>query len=272
METYFSLGCYRSIDEAKDVTYNNGIVHPSRECPAFHDLIYMAKGQWEIFCCGEAYTVCEGDVIILPAGYPHTGKKACANGTRTLYIHIFPVSGDSNGEEEQPDDKTSRLQISNVVHCQNNAVVRSLFEEVILLEESDLPEKKDMQSVLVQSLFCMLNKSWKQSSLRNHDIVQICIDILNSTPEVIFKEKEMAQRLYISTKTLRAGFRRMYGKTFYQYQLDYKLSKVCSYLTNDADATLSEIAGNLGFCDEFHLSKLFKKKYGISPNQYRKRQ
>ncbi|MBC5757173.1 AraC family transcriptional regulator [Blautia sp. BX19] len=31
----------------------------------------------------------------------------------------------------------------------------------------------------------------------------------------------------------------------------------------------SVAAINYGFCDEFHLSKAFKKHFGLSPSQYR---
>jgi two-component system response regulator YesN len=35
------------------------------------------------------------------------------------------------------------------------------------------------------------------------------------------------------------------------------------------DAPLKEIAAELGFCDEFHFSKLFKRRTGLSPSAYR---
>ena len=73
-----------------------------------------------------------------------------------------------------------------------------------------------------------------------------------------------------SGKTLRLSFLSRFGKTFYQYQLDSKLGQVCIYLLEYPNMRLNEIAYILGFCDEFHMSKVFKKKYGVSPNLYRK--
>ena len=80
----------------------------------------------------------------------------------------------------------------------------------------------------------------------------------------------MSKLIYISGKTLRSSFFSRFGKTFYQYQLDSKLSQVCIYLQDYPNMRLNEIAYILGFCDEFHMSKVFKKKYGVSPNQYKK--
>jgi transcriptional regulator GlxA family with amidase domain len=38
-----------------------------------------------------------------------------------------------------------------------------------------------------------------------------------------------------------------------------------------ADLSLEMIAGALGFCDAFHLSKAFKACHGLSPAAYRAR-
>ena len=38
----------------------------------------------------------------------------------------------------------------------------------------------------------------------------------------------------------------------------------------EPDLKLHEISAAFGFHDEFHMSKAFKQKYGISPQEYRK--
>ena len=42
-------------------------------------------------------------------------------------------------------------------------------------------------------------------------------------------------------------------------------------LVNHPDIKVYEVAYELGFCDEFHLSKAFKNKFGISPNSCKKK-
>ena len=61
----------------------------------------------------------------------------------------------------------------------------------------------------------------------------------------------------------------VYHQTFYAWQMEQKLEAVCQSLHNHPDITLKEIAVNFGFCDEFHLSRAFKKKYGVSPKYMR---
>lgn len=53
-----------------------------------------------------------------------------------------------------------------------------------------------------------------------------------------------------------------------QYRLTRRMEHAAARLRAD-DAPLKEIASELGFCDEFHFSKLFKRRTGLSPSAYR---
>ena len=51
--------------------------------------------------------------------------------------------------------------------------------------------------------------------------------------------------------------------------METKLEMVRDFLIHQPDAKLHEAALNFGFYDEFHLSKAFKKQYGVSPSKFR---
>ncbi|MGU3374995.1 helix-turn-helix domain-containing protein [Chryseobacterium sp. M5A1_1a] len=64
-------------------------------------------------------------------------------------------------------------------------------------------------------------------------------------------------------------FKQQTGISYQDYVLDYRLKLVETYLKYSS-TRLSEIAYDLQFSDESHLSKLFKKYRGITPGEYRK--
>lgn len=88
----------------------------------------------------------------------------------------------------------------------------------------------------------------------------------NSIP----KNYEIAGALNVSVKTAENSFKKAYGTTIHQYILSKKIAKAKFQILNFPDIKLYEIAENLGFYNEFHLSKVFKKIVGVSPAQYKR--
>ncbi|MEH6421847.1 AraC family transcriptional regulator [Pseudomonas sp. CGJS7] len=74
----------------------------------------------------------------------------------------------------------------------------------------------------------------------------------------------------LSTHRLLIAFRGAFGVTPIQYVLGERLRRVCLRLRGSAD-DIASIAVECGFSSHSHLSAVFKKRYGISPKQYRQR-
>ena len=72
-----------------------------------------------------------------------------------------------------------------------------------------------------------------------------------------------------SQTTLSREFRKHMGKTLIAYINDLKLNYACNQLKH-TDLSILAISSSLGFDSLSHFSHLFKKKYGITPLQYRK--
>lgn len=81
--------------------------------------------------------------------------------------------------------------------------------------------------------------------------------------------ERLAQRCAMSASTLHRCFQQILGKTPMQYLQEYRLTQAARLLTGKQ--SLAKIAEECGFCDEFHLSRNFKKQFGMSPREYKKR-
>ncbi|ASK29637.1 AraC family transcriptional regulator [Chryseobacterium sp. T16E-39] len=80
----------------------------------------------------------------------------------------------------------------------------------------------------------------------------------------------VAQRFGLSKTYFGEFFKKNVGVSYQSYLLAYRLKLVDTRL-QFSTMRLKEIAEELGFNDESHLSKTFKKHRGISPSQYRNR-
>lgn len=79
----------------------------------------------------------------------------------------------------------------------------------------------------------------------------------------------LANEFSISKNYLGEYFKKQTGISLQDYILDYKLKLVETRLKY-SNTRLKEIAFELGFNDESHLSKLFKKYKQMTPSQYKK--
>ncbi|NSL85234.1 AraC family transcriptional regulator [Chitinophaga solisilvae] len=83
------------------------------------------------------------------------------------------------------------------------------------------------------------------------------------------KLETMAARFNISVNYIGEFFKKQTGESIQQYIICYKL-RLVELRVENSRLTIGEIADELGFSDESHMSRLFKKYYGVSPAAYRK--
>ncbi len=82
--------------------------------------------------------------------------------------------------------------------------------------------------------------------------------------------EEVADRLYLSRNYFSTLFHKEFGMTFSQYLNDVRLKNVCNLLANDG-RSIAQIAESSGFNSEKHFYRIFKKQFGITPFEYRKK-
>jgi AraC-like DNA-binding protein len=88
------------------------------------------------------------------------------------------------------------------------------------------------------------------------------------TPELL-KLELLATKFNLSLNYIGEYFKKQTGESIQQYIIRYKLNLV-QLRVSFSDLTIGEIADELGFTDESHMSRLFKKYYGVTPAMYRK--
>lgn len=81
---------------------------------------------------------------------------------------------------------------------------------------------------------------------------------------------QLAHRVKLSEKKLKAGFQIEYATGVYGYQASHRFNKVKEMLL--ANEPLKFIAAQTGYKDEQKLIKAFRKKFNATPTQWRKDQ
>lgn len=85
-------------------------------------------------------------------------------------------------------------------------------------------------------------------------------------PENTFMIDEMAKSANVSKYHLIRIFKKAFGLTPHQFQIQCKVRKAQEVL--ERKGNIGEATFEAGFCDESHLDRCFQKVIGLSPKQY----
>lgn len=100
--------------------------------------------------------------------------------------------------------------------------------------------------------------------------VQKAVDYIKLNYSEKISIKEIAEQLYLSPKYLSELFKKHTGKTISEYLTEYRLDKACQLLDH-AEYRVGDVSGMVGIHDGRYFSNMFKKKYGMTPTEYRNR-
>lgn len=254
MKNYFSTSSRYNVTEANINFYATPFVHPARKMRD-HDFIYMLSGKWKIGQNDEIFDMHEDSLLILSANNPHFGVTPCDANTKTMYFHVSVP--DCDGED--------CICTESLIDASYNKNLKTTFQNLVNAKLSGNHKKADIYFKL---LLCEL----EENNLYTDDagIAAKIKNIIHAHPENFFSNQELSNMLNVSVKTAENKFKGAFSTTIHQYMLTYKIDEAVSYFKNYPHMTIKEIAYNLGFYDEYHFSKQFKKVMGISPTEYKK--
>jgi len=267
MGSFFKLNSIRVVNQCGNHFYTSPEIHKDRVFEK-HDFIYISRGEWEIYQNQYSYLLRPGDVLILHARQHHYGVNPCSVYTEISYFHML-----DDPEDRYVDEVSDSLNYTDtLVHCQSYPDIRELFNLIATNYWKNTEIGKAEVSALCNYLICRLCEISRLANTRQDELVEKAIQLINHQPGRFIPISELAERLYVSEKTLRNRFLKTYKKTPNQYQMEIKLTEAKQILRDDNEISLNLIAEMLGFYDQFHFSKRFKEKFGISPSAYRRQQ
>ena len=259
MKNVFSTEKLHRVKEANINFYTTPFIHPKRKMRD-HDFIYLLQGGWKLGQNEKIYTLKKDSLIILSADNTHYGAAACEEATKTMYFHVSQEEGDKSFSADNTEDKG----IPTLIDASENKHIKKLFSEIVNAYLSGNKRKADLYFEL---LICELSEN-NIDSADTHTALKIK-KIIHNNPEKFISNEELARMTNVSVKTAENKFKAAFGTTIHQYILSFKIKEAVSYFTLFPEMSVKEIASNLGFYDEYHFSKQFKKIMGVSPLKYK---
>ncbi|MBE7384257.1 MAG: helix-turn-helix transcriptional regulator [Leptolyngbya sp. SIO1E4] len=260
-----------------DSTYQDIAIHiPENQHPV----------QFMVYVSGVADS---GDFIYQDANWGYVGGSGIQTPVRTFFpgaqhqvgviVHVQPhllaqLFGNSESKlqptldvlvpgDEQPQQVFSspttgaiRAVVRQIIDCPFSGVTKRLYLQGKVFELMAL------QLEGISTPVCQ-NRMLKPETMAR---VQQAAAILRSHLETPPCQTTLAQRVGVSDRTLRRGFKQLFGTTVLGYLTEQRLA-LAERLLRDTDLSVTEVVHCCGYSNPGHFAAAFKRRFGITPRQ-----
>jgi len=127
---------------------------------------------------------------------------------------------------------------------------------------------KQLDCVIREFIFGLIDRVNEESG--EEDFTDKAIDILESRFDQQLSLGDVAGEVHVNPQHLSRKIKQRTGSSFAQLLLKIRLRHAREYLTG-SNMSLLQVAEHVGIPDFRYFGRVFKKNYGVTPSQYRKR-
>lgn len=253
------------------------MIHADRTAP-FHVAIYLLQGSMEIIEDGIPYRIMPDQVFFLKSGIHHWGNKSFEIGSSWYYAHFY-CDAPSSCMEELPrgiyyDERVSLkpsekdryfITLPKLINCEEKTQIKRNFEKMI---EAHIHGNIPQTSIRLWQIFLECVQNAQDDKVSNGYVEQIQNYVRQHYIDG-FTSAQIQEACGLSYKYAGTLFKEVTGQTIKEYQCTLRLRKA-EQLLKETNKSITEIAQLTGFSDVFYFSKIFHRKKGCPPGEYRK--
>lgn len=253
------------------------MIHADRTAP-FHVAIYLLQGSMEIIEDGIPYRIMPDQVFFLKSGIHHWGNRSFEIGSSWYYAHFY-CDAPSSCMEELPrgiyyDERISLkpsekdryfITLPKLINCEEKTQIKRNFEKMI---EAHIHGNIPQTSIRLWQIFLECAQNAQDDKVSNGYAEQIQNYVRQHYIDG-FTSAQIQEACGLSYKYAGILFKEVTGQTIKEYQCTLRLRKA-EQLLKETNKSITEIAQLTGFSDVFYFSKIFHRKKGCPPGEYRK--
>lgn len=249
---------------------------------SFFEMSYVYSGSFRPKIAGDELLFNEGDICILPPNVEHS--VGIFDDTILINFLIRRSTFNDTFLEVLSDENiissffTKILYTKNynnyiIFHTNNNATIKKILCDIII---EDIENKKYCSKVLdnlIMVFFAYLlrdenNKVELPQELQktNKHLAAILSYIQGNYKTVTLED--LSKEFHFSIPYLSKLIKSTTGHTFKEMIQTIKLNKAIELLSS-SDLKIRDISESVGYENDTHFIRTFKKAFGMSPNQYR---
>lgn len=260
---------WKGIKEADELKY---------ESHDYAELAFVLSGQCRYRIDNRQYHIAEGDLVIINPSVKHQLLVKNPENPVTLAIVGFTDVKFVNyapNEVPLPDG-------CPVVHAEGE-FRQKLFKLYTSMDAENAVYRSGryymLKTYLMQILLYWVREQtepveiktgFSLKSINKKYVVEQIIEYFEDHYAEKISLDQIADNMYLSTAYVSKIFKSETGNTPIRHLIDIRLERAKELLEKGWEGSIQEIAMEVGYDDAYHFSKLFKKRYGVSPSKVQK--
>lgn len=245
----------------------------------FTELTYILSGKSKYRINDIYYEVKAGDMIVCNPGVFHQnvlieGEEPAVEfctGFRDFQFKNMPENTIELGKfghvvrlNTSIKREVSRLCYDMLAENEENQIGKYFMLKAQLIQMLMLLIREIMESPTVTQKGCNFESYSKSYAVKR------IINYLMENYEHKISLDQIAHNMYLSPVYISKIFKEETGESPINYLIKIRLEKAKEILEERREGSIKSIANEIGYDDVYHFSKLFKKYFGMSPQNYRK--
>lgn len=224
----------------------------SRHIHTSWELIYCTGGRGSFIFDSMTLPYVQGDVVVIPPLIPHANRSD--SGFTNIHLNLA--------------DTVLSFTAPSIVKDGGNAFILAAFNAAYFHYQ-----RREKEPLLLSAygnlIAAHILTAARQGEQRSEIISEIENTIIHNYTDSRFELDLYLKSLPFSYDYLRKLFKKELGMTPHQYLSDMRLQGAADLLYSSGSSySVSEIAMLCGFREPLYFSRMFKKKYGVSPSFY----
>lgn len=252
-------------------------------------LLYVTSGSFNMRIGEDIYSVSEGDVVLIPAKMVYQPRET--EGSSYYFVH-FSATTLENTPPSDIEKSLLRFQevtssgyaynyygntyssiINLPIHIKQNNFkayypLHNVFERATKLNIWRNNYEKLLLDNIIRELLILISTELSTYQTPNNTLQKI-LHYINKNYTKDITLTSIAETFGFSTSYITKLFRNFLGKGTVDYINDLRLTAACEYLIS-SNFTIGEISNKIGFTNQYYFDRLFKRKYGVTPKEFRK--
>ncbi len=258
-----------------EIYCNNSAVVESHIHDNFFELTFVISGKGLVFAGNECKEVGKNDVFI---SLPYERHEIISDKIDPIRYYYVAFSYDKNSEYHKILFDNSMLSLSSSMRIYHSSQFAEKFVSLIsTFESGDLPYSNRYFELSMKLLTIDIFRIYQQIFTQTYQSPTISgeqnlyykiMNYIDRNLTKINKLTDIANDLNYNYVYISRIFKQKFNESIYSYYSNKKL-ELAKKLIDEGKMSITEISDYLNYSSIYVFSRIFKKRFGISPNTYK---